>query len=95
MAEKTDLPEEAPQLPGLDLTPAYTNYFSALIAPDTTRIAFAEAYGDVANANFHTVVAMTTGNAKALAELILRLIAENQAAQSTAGGEISEGRSGA
>jgi hypothetical protein len=92
MAEETD---QKIEVPGLDLVPAYSNYFSIVVAPDVTRIVFAEAFGDTSNANYHTSVVLTTNNAKDLAEVILRLIGQNQAEQSTAGGEISEGRGGA
>ena len=75
---------------GEGLTPVYSNYFNVLVTPDVTRLAFAALFRPASSdAAFHTVVAMTTENARILAELILKTIAENE--RQTAGQQASPG----
>jgi hypothetical protein len=72
------------------LTPVYSNYFNVQVTPDVTRLAFAALFRRAASdAVFHTVVAMTTENARILAELLLKTIAENE--RKTAGQQASPG----
>lgn len=53
----------------------FCNRFTATVGPVTTRLAFGEAVTGV-DAMYHSAVVMTTSDAKALAEMLLKLIGD-------------------
>jgi hypothetical protein len=82
MPETVNVPSDAAKL-----TPIYSNYFTILVGPDVVRISFGEAFGSPDSANFHVAVALTPGNAKALADTILGVVAAHQSQIASSAGQ--------
>jgi hypothetical protein len=72
---------DTPEDQARKLAPTYVNYFSVTTSPAIIRIAMGEAFGTPESAIYHMTVAMAPADAKALADLLLRLLTELQAQQ--------------
>jgi hypothetical protein len=74
---------KAGDIPGLDIKPVFSNKSNVALNGITTRIVFGEyVAGDpIIEGRYHTSVSLPTADALNLANLILRLFAENQKAQ--------------
>jgi hypothetical protein len=65
-------------IPGVDIQPQFVNRFHVLVNARDTRIIFGDAAVGVEQSFFHSSVVMSTENAAALAELLNKLIKQNQ-----------------
>jgi hypothetical protein len=65
--------ENIGNFPGKKLPAVYVNRFQILMGGDVTRVVFGESLVGEDDANWSVALAMSTGDAIALAELILQL----------------------
>lgn len=75
----TDGPtNSAHKIPGEDVTAIFANFFHVHVSAETTRISFAEQVYGATEPQYRSAVVMTTSNAKALVDLLRRLIEETE-----------------
>jgi len=85
MSDPVDLPQ------GATIPAKYSNYFTVIVAPDIVRLAFGEGFGSPESSVFHTALALTPGNAEALANTILQTIQRHRAEVAVAMQESKDG----
>jgi hypothetical protein len=59
---------------GRNIVPFFANYSHVWAGPDSVRLTFGEGLPN-SPVNYHTSIVLTPANAKAMAELVLRLVA--------------------
>ncbi len=67
----------SPYIPGSEIQPQFVNRFHVYVDALHTRIIFGDAVVGI-TATFHSSIVMTTANATELAELLTKLIKQNQ-----------------